>query len=221
MIWTLLVAAAVSAYRIRRKIFTKGEAVLWGLFLANVVLVQLQLYVENWRFKVDLRYLSPAFALLWCVCAWPLAELWKRRGRLVFVFAAVFSVAFGVNVFRVVKHHFGLGNRSRKTIVSAWAANEIKKDWNGPRQDADLRWSPREYNTRARPVINCAPSYRSIAYLTGGRIYFPEIGGRNKGDYWLVEGDAPVPRKARLVSEFAFKGRRFCLYRTFAKKGVE
>ena len=217
MIWTFLLATAVSAYRIRRKMFTKGEAVLWGLFLVNVVLVQLQLYVENWRFKVDLRYLSPAFVLLWGVCIWPVAELWRRCRRLDYVLLVACAAAFGVNAFRVVKHHFGMGNRSRKTLVSAWAANEIRKDWDGPRQDDRLLWSPREYNTRARPVINCASSYRSIAYLTGGRIYFPEVGGANKGDYWLVEGDGASPKDARLVSVFSFKDRRFRLYRVSAK----
>ena len=217
MIWTLLSALAVSAYRIRRGTFTKGEAVLWGLFIANVVFVQLQLYVENRCLKVDLRYLSPAFVLLWGVCAWPVAELWKRCRRLDYVLAAIFVAALGVNAFRVVKHHFGVGNRSRKTIVSTWAANEIRKDWNGPQRDDRLHWSPREYNTRARPVINCAPSYRSIAYLTGGRIYFPEIGGANKGDYWLIEGDDPVPENARLVASCSFKSRRFRLYRVEAK----
>lgn len=217
MIWTFLVAFAVSVYRIRRKMFTKGEAVLWGLFLLNVVLVQLQLYVENWRFKVDLRYLSPAFVLLWGVCIWPIAELWKRHGKLDYVLIAVFVAALGVNIFRVVKHNFGMGNRSRKTLVSAWAANEIKKDWDGPLRDEKLSWSPREYNTRARPVINCASSYRSIAYLTGGRIYFPEVGGENKGDYWLVEGDDPMPDNARLVNTYSFKNRHFRLYRVPAR----
>lgn len=197
--------------------FTRGEAVLWGLFLINVMLVQLQLYVENWRFKVDLRYLSPAFVLLWGVCIWPIAELWRRHRKLDYVLIAVFVAALGVNAFRVVKHNFGMGNRSRKTLVSAWAADEIRKDWDGPRQDDRLRWSPREYNTRARPVINCAPSYRSIAYLTGGRIYFPEVGGANKGDYWLVEGDDPAPKHARLLSGFSFGKRHFRLYRVPAK----
>ena len=66
-------------------------------------------------------------------------------------------------------------------------------------------------------MINCASSYRSIAYLTGGRIYFPEVGGANKGDYWLVEGDGASPKDARLVSVFSFKDRRFRLYRVSAK----
>lgn len=218
MIWTFLVALAVSAYRIRRKMLTGGEVVLWGLFLLNVLLVQLQLYVENWRFKVDLRYLSPAFVLLWGVCIWPIAEFWRRHRKLDYVLAAVFVAALGVNAFRVVKHHFGMGNRSRKTLVSAWAADAIRKDWDGPRRDEKLLWSPREYNTRARPVINCAASYRSIAYLTGGRIYFPEVGGANKGDYWLVEGDDPAPENARLVGSLPFKNRRFSLYRVHGKR---
>lgn len=212
MIWTFLLAVAVSAYRIRRKLFTRGEAVLWALFLLSVFLVQLQLYVENWRFKVDLRYLSPAFVLLWPVCIWPFAEIWKKYRKLHYVFSAVFIIALGVNAFRVVKHNFGMGNRSRKTLVSAWAADVINRDWDGPRMDSKLSWSMREYNTRARPVINCASSYRSIAYLTGGRIYFPEVGGENKGDYYLLEDESP-PAGARLVGEYSFKRRQFRLYR--------
>ena len=47
--------------------------------------------------------------------------------------------------------------------------------------------------------------------------HFPEVGGANKGDYWLVEGDGASPKDARLVSVFSFKDRRFRLYRVSAK----
>lgn len=212
MIWTFLLAVAVSTYRIRLKLFSKGEAVLWWLFLASLFLVQLLLYVEDFRFKIDLRYLSPAFVLLWPICVWPFAQAWRKYRKLNFLFLVIFIAAFGVNGFRVVKHKFGIGNRSRKTLVSAWAADIINKDWTGPRMDDKLQWSVREYNTKARPVINCRPSYRSIAYLTRGRIYFPEVGGENKGDYYLKEEDSPPPG-AQLLGEYTFKNRKFHLYR--------
>ena len=104
-------------------------------------------------------------------------------------------------------------NRSRKTLVSAWAADIINKDWTGPRKDDKLEWSVLEYNTMARPIISCASSYRSIAYLTGGRIYSPEIGGKNEVDYYLIENESPPP-KSQLIGEYVFKKRRFRLYRT-------
>ena len=220
MIWTFLLAVLVSVYRIRRNLFSKGDVVLWSLFLLSILFVQLLLYAENFVFKTDLRYLKPSFVLLWPICVWPFSQALRKYRKLKYLFLAIFIVAFGVNAFRVIKHNFGIGNRSRKTLVSAWAADIINKDWTGPRKDDKLEWSVLEYNTMARPIISCASSYRSIAYLTGGRIYSPEIGGKNEVDYYLIENESPPP-KSQLIGEYVFKKRRFRLYRTslsFMKK---
>lgn len=178
-----VLSLAVAAYRIKKGLFTKLEWFLLLLWAGHFALEEAQLIVKFHHFRYDPRYFRPVGCISWVWLAWGLSNWWhKVKWYALGLFAAA-CLYDAVMVFKPL-----IPGSRRHAYVQAcdWAVDIIRRDWKGPRQDAQDVFSLREYHVPYRPIVHAHVA--RVPYLLGGRYSFMEHFNRvDTPDYYVVD----------------------------------
>lgn len=175
--WLLAaLAAGVFALRAFRRKLSRAEIVVAAYFAVHFLLIQ---GLVQWQsafcegvFVIDPRYHVPTVPLLFGLAAVPLVALGRRLrfGRLVVV---ALVAALAVNCV----YEFVCRQKDRRDLyeIAAWGAEQVRKDWDGPRFDEPV-FDPYFYRPVNRPMIESVSP--GAAYFAGGRLT------RNDKNWW-------------------------------------
>lgn len=215
MIALAIFSALVVAWRIRKGLFSRAEALAFAVVLANVILVWAQIVICDHRPMPEQRYYIQSTLLLYPWGIWGLVEILRRRGlpagRILAVLIALFAVYDGI---MLTKAHFPVGRRAAYVAACNWARGRIAADWEGPVRDVGLETSTWEYHTPYRPIVQ-AHSAR-LPYLLGGRdTSLSEFPVSDRPDYWFsdIRRDDPPTEGYERIDAFRRGKYEFHLYR--------
>lgn len=166
----LLVALAAGVFTLRafRRKLTQAEIAVIAYVVFHFLLIQGlaqgQSVFCGGIFTIDPRYHIPMVPLLFGLAAIPLVALGRRLrfGRLA---VAGLVVALAVNSVYEFVHR----QKERHALyeIAVWGAEQIQKDWNGPRFEAPV-FHPYYYRPSNRPTVESVSP--GVAYFAGGRL---------------------------------------------------
>lgn len=220
-ILVLLVALAAVVWRAFIRKMTVAEWSLVAFVGLNIFIVQLQMFVgENGKLDWILRYHQAAIVFLYGWAAWGVVSLADRLpGRwrtAMFLLAGLwFAGSAGTSLWRIAKQEFVDSNRSARARAAEWAAEIVRKDYDGPALDAGRFFTLQDYHSSRRPIILSDGAY--LVTLLGGRwvTTSPDIKRHERPDYALLPKDRPPPKGMEILAETEIgkKKRSFVLYR--------
>ena len=230
MIVLLTIAVLAILFRLAKGLFTRQEALVLAVFLANFLFVFLQSAICDSVWMPERRYFIPGGVLLlgwtaWgvfafsraCAAKFPLAR---------FAFPVLVAVFALIEVVMLVKPVVPGSRRHAYLAALDWAMPRIAADWHGPAADERVAFFPGEYRDVGRPIVHAHTA--RLPYL---------FGGRNDSVSHLFADDAPdyifdeerkidlaafADKSARyeLMDKVAFGSRTFALYRRVGKDGA-
>lgn len=177
VIGVLIVAVGAIAWRIRRGLFTRAEAVVLAVFAVNWLVIELQIAICDHRPCPEKRYWVQAGILLSGWAVWGVRELVRTLSRRVPVLKqALPLIVCGFAAFELgmlLKPHIPLSRRHVHLAACAWAAERIQADWKGPRHDEESHYVDAEYVDGRRPRLFAHTA--RLPYVLGGRLasYLP------------------------------------------------
>ena len=171
MLVAIVIAFLAIAYRIRKHLFTKAEFAVLSIFIANWVIIELQISICDHCLFPEKRYWVQAGVLLlgwtaWGICRFSSALSYKfRPARYVLLVAVACLVV--VEIAMLVKPHIPGSRRYAYLQAVDWAAEKIRADWKGPAMDEHVKYLSSNYRHPNRPVV-CAHTPR-LPYVLNGR----------------------------------------------------
>lgn len=182
IVFLAVLAAAIFLVRLVLRQATRVE---WGLatfFVLHFLLIQLQMFADGNGSIVDFRYHAPTYPLLF---GWVAAGLVALIRRVPWQYARL-TVALTIMVFGVRMFAKLIDNSMREVNeeIARWAADEVARDWRGPRKDSH-RVHTNQYCPNKRP---------SMAGISGLAAYY--VGGRQ-----AVHSLTPDPAKVKLFEK--------------------
>lgn len=200
----------------------KRAAVVAFLVLigANAAILCAQWLASAWGWRhteisllPEMRYFVQSLILLVPIAVGLLMK--SRWGGKILVLLTVLLVAHGV--IYLVKAHVPGTRRYQYTESCKWAADEIRHDYTGPREDAEPFFTELDYHRLSRPVVDAHVT--RLAYMLGGRassltsagiLDIPDyiVGEPHKlnRDWWYVADYA-------VLAERKFGKRNFIIYK--------
>lgn len=171
MIGVLIVAAGAMAWRIRKGLFTRAEAVVLAVFAVNWLMIELQIAICDHRPCPEKRYWVQAGVLLSGWAVWGVREIVRALSRRVPAMKLVLPlVVCGFAVFELgmlLKPHIPFSRRHAYLAACAWAAERIRADWKGPDRDGEPQYTDAEYVDGRRPSLFSHTA--RLPYVLGGR----------------------------------------------------
>lgn len=162
-----ILAAAVFFVRLALRQVTRAEWGVAAFFILHFLLIQLQMYLSDYgKTTIDFRYHAPTYSLLFGWVAIGLVALihrvplrWRCHTRIAVALAMVW---LGV---RMIANLVDDPQREVNEEISRWAADVIRRDWQGPRIDKHRLYDV--YFPNKRPAV--AGLSGLAAYYVGGR----------------------------------------------------
>ena len=220
MIALILFSLAVIAYRLKKRLFTREEALILAIIVVAVVVTAVQSLSQG-NFKrlrlPEMRYWYQATAPLLGWTVWALTRLRYRALASKAALIGVVAVLLAIDFAMLLKPHLPFARRYAHVEACNWAAEIIKTDWRGAVADKTNYYSDHEYNLPNRPCVY-AHSAR-LSYLVNGRLEdMPHFAKRDLPDYICDEAgeeslESYLPTRYELIGEKTFGKRKFVLYR--------
>lgn len=219
MITVGLLALLAVAWRIRKRLFTRAEAVLAAIVVINLGMVWAQIVVADHVAFPEKRYWIQSFVL---VCGWAVwgvdraaATLAARVPVLRYALPAALAVLAVLDVVMVLKPQIPFGRRYAYVQACTWAEDLIRKDWHGPEKDDHNPFAIQEYHRPNRPVVQAFT--RRLPYVLDGRKDNEYVfGALDTPDYIAVDTKKEVRRpgpKYEKIGAATFASRTFEVYR--------
>ena len=171
MIVAIVIALLAIAYRVRMRLFTKMEFAVLSIFVANWVVIELQIVICDHRMFPEMRYWVQAGVLLMGWTAWGLYRLSSalaskfRPAR--YVLPAAVACLAAVEIVMIMKPHIPGSRRYAYLRAVDWAAERIRADWKGPAMDECMEYTNVNYRHPNRPVVRAHTS--RLPYVLNGR----------------------------------------------------
>lgn len=204
-----IVSLVVFLIRIFQKKVSRGELVVVGLIVLHTIITQMILVWDREEWRVDERYLIPAFPLLVVYMIVFLRELgftWILKLALL-----GFSLYSG---FMASKCLMPFSSRAEKLAACRWAKAVIENDWIGPKYDKP-HFSIYHYYYPKRPLIG---GIARVAADLDGRTSAEWIGKRDAPDYFFSE-ESKINfsiwnrKEYNLLSEKKFGKHKYLIYK--------
>lgn len=221
MIALEILAVLAIAYRIRKRLFTRAEAVVVALVALNLLVIWAQIVIADGVPFPERRYWCQADALLLGWAAWALLALGRRLAARVPRLRPTAPVAIVVVALALllaallVKPHVPGSRRHARLQACDWAEARIRADWRGPSADPDVVYSVIEYHERARPSVLAHTGL--LPYRLGGRRAMPhKFGAVDLPDYIFDEERKivfPEGGRYEMMGKARFGRATFALYR--------
>lgn len=222
MIAVFLIAAAVIAWRIATRRFTRAEWVLLAIALLNYGIQAGQIlgcYGLRYFQSPEARYWYQSGVLFLGWAAWGLDALSRRAARRVAAARVLLPLAVAVfvaiDVAMLVKPHVPGSRRNAYLRACDWAEARIRADWKGPSADPGFLYDDAEYHSPGRPAVLAHTGL--LPYRLGGRQSdYGKFGAIDLPDYIVDEErkvEFPPEGRYELMEKARFGRYAFALYR--------